>query len=286
MSIAEPGDLTVITGASSGIGAVYADRLAAEGRALLLVARRPDRLEQVATEVSYRHGVSVETMVVDLEQPQDLARLEARLERERVAMLVNNAGGGSLGPTARSTADRLERLIRLNIVALTRLSVAALSGFRERSGGTLVNLGSIVAHAPSAGAAVYTGTKGYVANFTRSLQLEYADSAIRIQLVMPGPIRTEFFSSQGMSDSVFPDSSFLTAEQLVDAALAGLAAGEAVTSPSMPAPEIWDALETARQQYLSSTFSGQVAPRYRSAAPAAPAQRRPSILRILDDLSS
>ena len=79
---------------------------------------------------------------------------------------------------------------------------------------------------------------------------------------MPGPIRTEFFSSQGMSDSVFPDASFLTAEQLVDAALAGLAAGEAVTSPSLAEPEAWDALEAARQSYLAATFSGQVAPRY------------------------
>ena len=270
MSVTETGGLTVITGASSGIGAVYADRLAAEGRSLLLVARRRERLEQLAADLSSRHGGSVQTMVADLEQPQDLARLEARLESERIAMLVNNAGGGSLGPTARSAADRLERLIRLNIVALTRLSVAALAGFRERNAGTLVNLGSIVAHAPSAGAAVYSGTKAYVANFTRSLQLEYADSAVRIQLVMPGPIRTEFFSSQGMSDSIFPDSSFLTAEQLVDAALAGLAAGETVTSPSMTNPEAWDALEAARQHYLASTFSGQVAPRYhRPTEPAA-----------------
>lgn len=268
MSVIESGGLTVITGASSGIGALYADRLAAQGRALLLVARRQERLERLATDLTAAHGVSIEIMVADLEQPQDLARLETRLQNDRIAMLVNNAGGGSLGLTAQSSADRLERLIRLNIVALTRLSVAALAGFRERNAGTLVNLGSIIAHAPSAGAAVYSGTKAYVANFTRSLQLEHAESAIRIQLVMPGPIRTEFFSSQGMSDTVFPDTTFLTAEQLVDAALVGLWAGEAVTNPSMANPETWEALETARQQYLAATFSGQVAPRYRTPAPS------------------
>ena len=103
-----------------------------------------------------------------------------------------------------------------------------------------------------------------------SMPLEYAGGGIRIQLVMPGPIRTEFFSSQGMSDSVFPQTAFLTPEQLVDAALAGLTAGEAVTTPSMAQPETWDAMENARQQYLASTLSGQVAGRYcRPTEPAA-----------------
>ena len=270
MNTADRAGITVVTGASSGIGAVYADRLAADGRRLLLVARRRERLEQLAADLSSRHGASVQIMAADLEQPQLLAQLEARLEDEHIEMLVNNAGAGSLGPTARSTADKQERLIRLNIVALTRLSLAALAGFRARNAGVLVNIGSIVAQAPSSGAAAYSGSKAYVANFTRSLQLEYAEGPVRIQLVMPGPIRTEFFSSQGMSDSVFPDTSFLTAEQLVDAALAGLSAGEVVTSPSMTKPETWDALEAARQHYLASTFSGQVAPRYhRPTEPAA-----------------
>jgi len=262
MSANEPGGLAVITGASSGIGAKYADRLAARGRALLLVARRQDRLDQVAADLSSRHGVRAETLVADLEEASDLARLEARLATDNVGMLINNAGIGGLGPTAGSTADKLDRLIRLNVTALTRLSLAALTGFRTRDAGVLVNIGSILAHAPSAGAAAYSGSKAYVLNFTRSLQMEYADSGIRIQLVMPGPIRTEFFTSQGMSDSVFPDSAYLTAEQLVDAALAGLAAGEAVTNPSMAEPETWAALESAQRQYLLAVISGQVAKRY------------------------
>lgn len=177
-------------------------------------------------------------------------------------MLINNAGAGGLGPTAKSTADRMEKLNRLNIVALTRLSHAALMGSRERGAGTLVNLGSIIAFAPTLGGAVYSGSKAYVLNFTRSLQLEHADTGIRIQIVLPGPIRTEFFSSQGMSDSVFPDKSFISAEQLVDAALAGLAVGELVISPTMVKSESWVALEASTKQYLKETPSGAVAPRY------------------------
>lgn len=254
--------LAVVTGASSGIGRTYADRLAARGHPLLLVARRKERLDEAADSLRSRHGGDVQTLVADLEQAADLAVLERRLASDPVAVLVNNAGAGGLGPTARSSGDAMERLIRLNIVALTRLSHAALTGFRARGAGTLVNLGSIMAFAPNKGGAVYSGSKAYVLNFTRSLQLEHAGSAIRIQVVLPGPIRTEFFSAQGLSDAVFPDSAYLTADQLVDAALAGLDAGEAITSPTLADMATWATVETAREAYLASTFSGRVAPRY------------------------
>lgn len=262
MSNLQTDGIAVVTGASSGIGLAYADRLAAQGHPLLLVARRKDRLDAVAAQLSSQHGVTVETMVADLERPDELAVLEQRLASDHVSMLVNNAGAGGLGPTSKSTADRMEQLIRLNIVALTRLSHAALVGFRKRGAGTLVNLGSIIAFAPTPGGAVYSGSKAYVLNFTQSLQLEHAGSAIRIQVVMPGPIRTEFFSSQGLSDSIFPDKSFITAEQLVDAALAGLAAGELITSPTMTRSETWSEIEAARKLYLSDATAGVVATRY------------------------
>jgi short-subunit dehydrogenase len=107
-------------------------------------------------------------------------------------MLVNNAGAGGLGPTATTGADAQEALIRLNVIALTRLSIAALAGFRKAGTGTLVNIASVIAFGPSAGGASYSGSKAFVLNFTRSLQMEYADSDIRIQAILPGPIRTEF----------------------------------------------------------------------------------------------
>ena len=188
-------NVSVITGASSGIGAAYAERLAARGGDLLLVARRGDRLEGLADRLRKAHGVEVETLVADLQDARDLRPLEIRLETRPVAMLVNNAGAGGLGPTALTGADAQERLIDLNIVALARLSLAALKGFREAGRGTLVNIASVVAFSPSAGGAAYSGSKAFVLNFTRALQMEYGKSDFRIQVVLPGPIRTEFFSS-------------------------------------------------------------------------------------------
>ncbi|GHA20716.1 SDR family oxidoreductase [Arenicella chitinivorans] len=256
--------LAVVTGASSGIGAVYADRLAALGHPLLLIARRANRLEALAAQLQNQHNIDVETLALDLTSADDLRTLEERLESDNVEVLVNNAGGGGLGPLSSTNGDKMEALVRLNIVAATRLSQAALGGFRQRGKGTLINLGSIIAFWPSATAAVYSGTKNYILNFTRSVAMEFEDTDIRIQVVMPGPVRTEFFSSQGMSDSVFPDEYYITADQLVDAALAGLEQGEIVTNPTMEDPKIWEDMERARANYFASVSSGKVASRYLS----------------------
>lgn len=262
MTVADQKGIAVVTGASSGIGAAYATKFAMRGHPLLLVARRADRLEVMAAELSSEYGVKVEFVIADLEQHSDLVALEQKLESETISILVNNAGAGRLGATAKSSADNQESLIKLNVVSLTRLSLAALASFRKRGTGTLINIGSIIACAPNAMGATYSATKAFVLNFTQSLALEYAATDIRIQVVMPGPIRTEFFSSQGLSDSIFPDKSFLTADQLVDAALAGLELGEVVTNPAVADVEIWDNIETARNNYLAASSSGKVAPRY------------------------
>ncbi len=254
--------VAVVTGASSGIGAIYADRLAAQGHDLLLVARRAERLAQLADGLRREHGVEVETWALDLTSPADLAQLETRLERRPAAVLVNNAGAGGLGPTARLGPEAQEAVVRLNIVALMRLSLAALAGFRDAGSGALVNISSVVAFSPSAGSASYSGSKAFVLNFTRALQLEYAGSGIRIQAVLPGPIRTEFFSSQGLPDSVFPDTAYISAEALVDAALAGLAAGEAITVPTLVSPRRWDEMEAARGAFLAEVVGGRVGERY------------------------
>ncbi|TFU02922.1 SDR family oxidoreductase [Polymorphobacter arshaanensis] len=253
----------VVTGASSGIGAVYADRLATRGHALLIVARRGDRLDALAARLRAQYGADVTTLVADLETSAGLAEVEAAVGNGQLSILVNNAGAGGLGSLAAVSADALERTIKLNIVALTRLSHAALARFREQGAGTLVNIASVMALAPSPSGAVYSGSKAYVLNFTRSLAFEYADTAVRVQAVMPGPIRTEFFTSQGLSDSIFPDSSFISADQLVDAALAGLDAGETVTIPSLENLATWDTIETARKAFMAEIGSGAVASRYR-----------------------
>lgn len=253
--------IAAITGASSGIGAAFADRFAARGHDLLIIARRQDRLEALAETLTRAHAVKVETFVADLTDPVDLGALEARLEAQPVSVLVNNAGAGALGPTAKTGADAQDRLIRLNVIALARLSVAALAGFRKANAGTLINIASVLALGPSPSAATYSGSKAFVLNFTRSLQAEYAGSPIRIQAILPGPIRTEFFTSQGMSDDVFPASAFISAEALVDAALSGLAAGELVTVPTLE-DGLWDELESVRTRFLGQVVSGKVADRY------------------------
>ena len=226
------------------------------------MARREERWRQIVGTLREKYGASVEVYKADLTDAQELAGLEARLQGEQVAVLVNNAGVGGLGSSAGTTRDKMEEVLRLDVVALMRLSHVVLEGFRKRDVGVLVNIGSIMAMAPSPGGSVYSGCKAFVMNFTRSLQLEYAKAGIRIQLLMPGPIRTEFFSSQGMSDSIFPDTAYLSAEQLVDAALPGLDANEEISVPAMNDPQIWKSLEAARTAFLSANMSGQVAPRY------------------------
>lgn len=254
--------LSVVTGASSGIGACYADRLAARGSDLLLVARRQDHLEQIAEKIRKSHGVKVDFMTADLTDAKALKSLEVYLSEFPVTMLVNNAGAGGLGPTALRGVDAQEQLIALNVVSLVRLSLAALAAFQKRDVGTLVNISSVVAFSPSAGGASYSGSKSFVLNFTRSLQMEYQQSAMNIQLVMPGPVRTEFFKSQGMDDSVFPDSAYISAEALVDAAMSGLDAGETITIPTLKSFEIWQTMEASRKAFLSDVIGGKVAARY------------------------
>lgn len=256
----------IVTGASSGIGAVYADRLAARGHDLVLVARRADRLTDLASRLRETQGVGVEILPLDLADSADLARLEHRLLTRPVAVLINNAGAGGLGPTVAAGADAQEALIRLNIVALTRLSVAALAGFETAGAGALVNIASVMAFSPSARGAAYSGSKAFALNFTRSLQQEYSDSGIRIQAVLPGPIRTEFFTSQGLSDDIFPASAFISAEALVDAAFAGLDAGETVTIPTLVTAGRWDEMEAQRGAFMAEVGGGRVADRY--AAPS------------------
>src|SRR3546814_10284087 len=167
------------------------------------------------------------------------------------------AGVGALGPTGPKGADAQDSLIRLQRVPLPRLSLAALACFRKTGIGTLVNIASVSAFAPSAAGATYSGSKAFVLNFTRSLQLEYEKTDIRIQAVLPGPIRTEFFTAQGLEDSVFPASAYIGPDALVEAALAGLASGEKVTVPTLVDAGTWDVIEKEREGVLAEVEIGR-----------------------------
>ena len=259
----------LITGASSGIGAVYADRLARRGHDLILVARSPDRLQHVADRLASSTGRTIETLAADLNDKADLARVEARLRGDAsITMLVNNAGVGATTPLLASDVDKMEAMIALNVGALTRLTYAAAPGFIARGGGTIVNIASIVAVAPELLNGVYGASKAYVLAFSQSLHHELADKGVRVQAVLPGATATEFWASAGLPVENLPAAIVMTADAMVDAALAGLDLGELVTIPSLPDAADWDAYEAARRALGPSLSLAAPAKRYTAHQPA------------------
>ncbi len=237
----------LITGASSGIGAVYADRLARRGYDLILVARNRDRLARLAERLTSETGRSIEIVTADLGADADVRRLEALLRTDAsITLLVNNAGVGAAAPLLQSDADKMAAMIALNVTALTRLTYAAAHGLVARGKGTIINIASIVALAPELLNGVYGGSKAFVLAFTQSLQHELADKGVRVQAVLPGAIRTEFWDVAGRPVESVPQDWVMSADDLVDAALSGLDQGEVVTLPSLPDAADWHAFEAAR----------------------------------------
>lgn len=253
----------LITGASSGIGATYADRLARQGYDLILVARNQHRLERLATQLNADTQRDIQVVVADLNLPADLARIEQILHDDsRISLLVNNAGIGATASLLDSDADKMEAMILLNVLALTRLAKAAATNFVAQGRGTLINIGSIVAVAPKLLNGVYGGTKAFVQAFTESLEHELSDKGVRVQVVLPGATATEFWDVAGLPVSNLPETMVMTTQNLVDAALAGLAQGEKVTIPSLPDSLDWDAYETARLALGPNLSHSSPAPRY------------------------
>jgi len=254
--------VALITGASSGIGAAYADRLAGRGLDLILVARRRDRLDSLAERLRTEHKRDIEVFPADLSDPGDLGCVEALIRaREDLDFLVNNAGLGALGPSATVDARAVDTLVKVNVLALTHLSLAAAPGFAKRDRGTIINLGSIIAVMPTAGGASYSASKAYVLNFSRSLQMEFERSNVKVQVVMPGPVRSEFF---GGLKPPFPDQLFMSAETLVDAALSALDQGELVCFPTLHDKVVWTNFDSARGALAKAvTQDGKPAERYR-----------------------
>lgn len=243
-----PNGIALITGASSGIGALYADRLARRGHDLILVARNRERLEQVARRITEASGREVQTLVADLNDREGLAKVEEVLRSDpRISMLVNNAGFGATSPLLGSDVAKMDEMISLNVIALTRLTHAAVPGFVARGGGTVINIASIVAIAPELLNGVYGGTKAFVLAFSQSLHHELSDKGVRVQAVLPGATATEFWDVAGTPVEHLPEQIVMPAEDMVDAALAGFDQGELVTIPSLPDIADWNAFEAARQ---------------------------------------
>lgn len=253
----------LITGASAGIGAIYADRLAKRGYDLILVARNSDRLKAVATRLTGETGRSVRTITADLNNKADLTKVEAILRDDAsITMLVNNAGVGAVAPLLGSDVDKMEDMITLNVTALTRLTYAAAPGFVARGGGTFVNISSVVAIAAEMLNGVYGATKAYVLALGHSLQHELADKGVRVQTVLPGATATEFWDIAGLPHSNLPSGIVMSSENMVDASLAGLDQGEMVTIPSLHEGDAWTNFETKRREISGQFGNSKPGARY------------------------
>ena len=269
VSNSESKGTALITGASRGIGALYADRLAKRGYDLILVARSEAPIKELAARLSAATGRYVSPIRADLNDKADLAKVETKLKDDpSITMLVNNAGIGSVAPLLDADIEKMQDMIALNITALTRLTYAAAPAFVKRGAGTIINIGSVVGISPETLNGVYGATKAYVLALSHSLQHELADKGIRIQTVLPAATATDAWEIAGLHYSNLPKEIVMPVEDMVDAALAGLDRGELVTIPPLQDGEEWTHFEAARRA-LSQEFGHSVpAPRYRIAVAA------------------
>jgi short-subunit dehydrogenase len=262
----------LITGASSGIGAVYADRLAQRGHDLILAGRDTGRLRSLAARIR-GPGRKVDIVAGDLGNKADVKALEQRLLTDAtITLFVNNAGQAAIRPLIESDVDKLEQLIEVNVVAFTRLAAAAAKAFVQRGRGTIINISSAVALAPEMLNASYNGSKAYVLNFTQSMQNELAGKGVQVQAVLPGAVGTEFWARGGLPLEHLPKEIVMPVDAVVDAALAGLDQGELVTIPSLPDVENWNAFVAARKVLRPNLSLTQPAARYRRPASLAPSR--------------
>jgi short-subunit dehydrogenase len=253
----------VVTGASAGIGRVFAERLAGQGYNLILVARRASRLEDLALELRKRYEVGVEPIAADLAASEGVDRIvEYFSVRDDITLLVNNAGTATLGNVSESKPDSLAAMINLNVVALTRLCAAALFAFRSRDRGAIVNVGSVLGFHSLPISSIYSGTKGYVLNFTLGIQQEVAGSNVKVHLAAPGAIATDLWEISGVPLSNLDPAIVMTAERAVDAILSGVALGESVILPSVESSDLLQHYEEARLALLTASQTSSPANRY------------------------
>ena len=253
----------LVTGASSGIGATYADRLAHRGHDLVLVARSGQRLEDLAARLRAEAGVAVDVLVADLADPKGLATVETRLRDDaRIELLVNNAGTALPGGFEAQDADAIESLIRLNVTAPARLVAAVLPRFLAAGRGAIVNIASVLGVAPEAMPGAYPATKSFVLTLSQSLQLEVGPRSVYVQAVLPAATRTEIWDKTGLALDSIPG--VMEVGDLVDAALVGFDRREAVTIPPLQDEGQWDRFTAARLAMLPNFRQSQPAPRYRT----------------------
>lgn len=254
--------VALITGASAGIGATYAERLAKRGYALVLVARDTQRLEALATHLRETFDVAVEIAPADLTKEEDLARIEQRLQSGDVTLLVNNAGMSLKGSLLENGPDALARIIALNVTAPTRLAAAAAKSFVQRESGAIINLSSVLALAPEMFEGVYSGTKAYLLNLSQAMAAQLGPGGVHVQAVLPGATRTEIWEKAGRDVNEFPPGFLMEVDAMVDAALVGFDRGETVTIPPLPDEGQFLAMQQARLAMAPNLSRSEVPARY------------------------
>ncbi len=259
--------VALVTGASSGIGAALAERLAHDGRDLVIVARRRERLETLASRLSAEAGVTVEVVAVDLTEPAQLELVVERLhEDERIDLLVNNAGFGGYGPFAELEPDFADRLIGVHVRAPMRLTRAVLPGMIRRGRGAVVNVASLLAlsgplHAPMSGRATYVGAKAFLLSFTQALAVELEGTGVQAMVVLPGMVETEFFSTRRGGEPAA--AGLMSAQDVAQAIVVGLELGEVICVPGLDDVSVFDTLRGVQKATLFGGTAAQLAKRYR-----------------------
>lgn len=257
--------LAMVTGASSGIGKAYAERLAADAWDLLVVARRRDRLEDLGERLSDAHGVSVGAIEADLSNPEDLERICGELQGAPVEMLINNAALAHYMPLAELSPGRAAELVDLNVKAPVLLTRAAATGMIERGSGAIINVASLLAFSGMIDApifpkrAVYAASKSFIVTFSEILAQEVTPLGIRVQVVCPGVVRSEFHTRQGMDMSEVPR---MEPDDVVKASLADLADGVLVSVPGLADTEALARVDAANQELASVARTKDLPDRY------------------------
>ncbi len=234
MRVPQPGT-ALVTGASSGIGAAYARRLAVEGYNLILVARREERLQALADKLNKQHHVETEALVADLANPEDVARVEQRMAAcDTLSILVNNAGFGTAGPFAETDFQKQLDMIHVHVIASVRLSRAALAGMLARQRGAIVNVSSIAAFFPAPGNVSYCATKRYLNAFSEALNKEVADQGVQVQALCPGFTTTEFHDTseyETFDRTKVPSYLWMSSRDVVAQSVAALERGPVIVVP-------------------------------------------------------
>lgn len=253
----------LITGASSGIGATYAERFARRGHDLVLVARDKARLETLAARLREENSVAVDVLQADLTQPSDLAAVETRLRDDaRIGILINNAGAAQTGSFIEQTAEGIDRLVTLNTTALVRLAGAIAPRLVQAGEGAIVNIGSVVGLAPEFGMSVYGATTAFVLFLSQGLSLELSPKGVYVQALLPAATRTEIWERAGIDINALPE--VMEVGELVDAAFVGFDRRELVTIPPLHDAARWDVLDAARRALLSDIRQAHAAERYQA----------------------